>query len=136
MSPRDLIDDLRARINPAYATQLGTESYERRLCAEALDALLAEIDRLRTGDTCARYCEGAAYRIDARRQKHRSDALTSTIIALQDVVTYDGETKADFIARVRAILRVNAEMMDASRLHGEASISIDGLDTGDNKSGT
>lgn len=38
MTPRDLIDDLRSRINPAYATQLGTESYERRLCAEALEA--------------------------------------------------------------------------------------------------
>jgi len=39
---QDLIDDLRSRINPAYAAQLGTESYERRLCAEALDALISE----------------------------------------------------------------------------------------------
>ncbi len=47
MTPRDLIDDLRSRINPAYAAQVGTESYERRLCAEALEAQADEIDRLR-----------------------------------------------------------------------------------------
>lgn len=47
MTPSDLIDDLRDRINPAYATTLGTESYERRLCAEALEALLAETELLR-----------------------------------------------------------------------------------------
>lgn len=34
----DLIADLRSRINPIYAAQLGTESYERRICAEALEA--------------------------------------------------------------------------------------------------
>lgn len=47
MTPRDLIDDLRSRINPDYAAQLGTESYERRLCAEALEAQADEIERLR-----------------------------------------------------------------------------------------
>lgn len=44
MTPQDLIDDLRSRINPAYAAQLGTESYERRMCAEALEALISERD--------------------------------------------------------------------------------------------
>jgi len=47
MTPRDLIDDLRSRINPVYAATVGTESYERRLCAETLEALLAENDTLR-----------------------------------------------------------------------------------------
>jgi len=47
MTPQDFIDDLRGRINPAYAAVLGTESYERRLCAEALEAQAAEIERLR-----------------------------------------------------------------------------------------
>ena len=37
----NLAQELRQRINPAYATQLGTESYERRLCAEAIEDLLA-----------------------------------------------------------------------------------------------
>lgn len=46
MKPRDLLDDLRSRINPAYANARGTESYERRLCADALEALLAQRDTL------------------------------------------------------------------------------------------
>lgn len=69
MAPEDLIADLRSRINPAYAATLGTESYERRLCAEAIEALIAERDMLRTGDTCARMCEGTAYRIEARQMR-------------------------------------------------------------------
>lgn len=48
MTPPDLIDDLKSRINPAYASQIGTESYERRLCVEALEALIAERDDLLT----------------------------------------------------------------------------------------
>lgn len=47
MTPRDLIDELRSRINPAYAAQAGSESYERRLCAEVLEAQADEIVRLR-----------------------------------------------------------------------------------------
>lgn len=58
----------------------------------------------RSADTCGRQCEGTAHRIESRQQKHRADALAATIRALQDVVTHDGETKADFVARVRAIL--------------------------------
>lgn len=46
MTTQDLIADLRSRINPAYADQRGTESYERRLCADALEAQAKEIDRL------------------------------------------------------------------------------------------
>lgn len=42
MTPQDLITSMRNRINPLYAATPGTESYERRLCAEALEALLAE----------------------------------------------------------------------------------------------
>lgn len=41
---------------------------------------------------------------EAIRQKNRADALAATIRALQDIVTHDFETKADFIARVRAAL--------------------------------
>lgn len=43
MTPRELISDLRSRINPAYAHCLGTESYERRICADALES---QADRL------------------------------------------------------------------------------------------
>ena len=35
--------------------------------AKEMKQQAAEIARLRTGDTCARMCEGAAYRIEARQ---------------------------------------------------------------------
>lgn len=43
--PRQLAVELRQRINPAYATTLGTESYERWACAEAIESLLAQRDQ-------------------------------------------------------------------------------------------
>ena len=43
MTPTELAADLRTRINPLYATQIGTESYERRLCAEAIEGLPATV---------------------------------------------------------------------------------------------
>ena len=44
MTPAELAADLRTRINPKYATQIGTESYERRICAEAIESLLISIE--------------------------------------------------------------------------------------------
>lgn len=44
MTAQNLIADLRSRINPAYENTPGTESHERRLCAEALEALLAALE--------------------------------------------------------------------------------------------
>ncbi len=44
----DLVADLRSKINPQYAAVTGTESYERRLCAEALEMMRAENERLHT----------------------------------------------------------------------------------------
>ena len=38
--------DLRQRINPAYATQRGTESYERREGAEMIEALVQRVQEL------------------------------------------------------------------------------------------
>ena len=59
MNIEELITDLRARINPQYYDQIGTESYERNQCVLALESLLARIDVLRT--------ENAALRADAAR---------------------------------------------------------------------
>jgi hypothetical protein len=48
-----LIADLRSRINPTYAATLGTESYERRLCVEALESQAREIQAWRdAADKC------------------------------------------------------------------------------------
>jgi hypothetical protein len=64
---QEFVAELRSRINPAYADVIGTESHERKQCADMIESLLAQIEMLRTGDTCARHCEGTAYRIEARR---------------------------------------------------------------------
>ena len=47
MNIEELITDLRARVNPQYYEQIGTESYERHQCVQALESLLARIDVLR-----------------------------------------------------------------------------------------
>jgi hypothetical protein len=46
--PRQLVADLRSRINLLYAWHLGTESYERRLCAEEIENLLSQCRALET----------------------------------------------------------------------------------------
>ena len=59
MNIEQLIADIRARINPQYYDQIGTESYERHQVVKALESLMARIDVLRT--------ENAALRADADR---------------------------------------------------------------------
>ena len=39
----------------------------------------AEIERLRTGDTCARMCEGTAYRIEARNLSAQVERLRALL---------------------------------------------------------
>ena len=46
MNIEELIADLRARVNPQYYDQVGTESYERHQCVLALESLLARNDVL------------------------------------------------------------------------------------------
>jgi hypothetical protein len=47
MNIEELIHDLRARINPQYYDQLGTESYERHQVVKALEYLATENERLK-----------------------------------------------------------------------------------------
>ena len=54
MTPVDLIADLRSRINPAYANQIGTESWERKLCADALEEQASAIDLLHSWEAEAK----------------------------------------------------------------------------------
>lgn len=71
---------------------------------------MADMRETEYRDTCARHCEGAAYRIEARKQRLRADTLAATIRELQNMVTNDAETKADFISRVRAILAADPDL--------------------------
>ena len=47
MDYQELIDDLKGRINPQYVDCIGTESYERKQCLDAIESLLAENARLK-----------------------------------------------------------------------------------------
>jgi len=47
MNIEQLIADLRARVNPQYYDQIGTESYERHQCVMALEYLATENERLK-----------------------------------------------------------------------------------------
>lgn len=40
---KDFVKDLRSRVNPIYADQPGTESFERKLCADAIERLDMEL---------------------------------------------------------------------------------------------
>jgi len=87
--PHELIDDLRSRINPAYAITPGTESYERRLCAEALESLLDEVARLRT----QRDDILAAARRTLDENGHLADGEICTLIVLKRAVETLGECR-------------------------------------------
>ena len=47
MNIEELIADLRARVNPQYYDQIGTESYERHQVVKALEYLATENERLK-----------------------------------------------------------------------------------------
>ena len=87
--PHELIDDLRSRINPAYAITPGTESYDRRLCAEALESLLDEVARLRT----QRDDILAAARRTLDENGHLADGEICTLIVLKRAVETLGECR-------------------------------------------
>lgn len=69
MNIEQLIADLRARINPQYYDQVGTESYERHQVVKALESLLARIEVLRV--------QNAALRADADRIDWLADVNNS-----------------------------------------------------------
>lgn len=99
MTPRDLIDDLRRRINPAYAATLGTESYERRRCAETLEAQADEIDALRSRmlellEILRRWEPDHA---SAEDRRTIVQAMYQTGILTEPTVTLRNMTEADFV---------------------------------------
>jgi len=83
MNIEELIHDLRARINPQYYDQIGTESYERHQVVKALEYLATENERLKelmTKRTREHQQEMTSFRLRVRSQ---DDA---TFAALRDDV--------------------------------------------------
>lgn len=63
-------------------------------CYSVLGSLVQERDMLRTGDTCARQCEGTAYRIEARRQKYLADEIDQLRTAIRRAQEYAQDVAA------------------------------------------
>ncbi len=77
MNIEQLIADLRARINPQYYDQVGTESYERHQVVKALESLMARIEVLRV--------QNAALRADADRIDWLAD-VNNTVGSLRQAI--------------------------------------------------
>ena len=73
--------------------QLATLRELREIDSKKLAAKVAEIAMLRTGDTCARQCEGTAYRIEARSLKRQLAAKDAVLHQCRKAILshYDGE---------------------------------------------
>lgn len=89
MTLKTLVDDLRSRINPAYAATHGTESHERMICADAIEKLLAIQDTLL--DEIARLRTQRDYLLSAARKTltengHLADGDDCTLRALKTAV--------------------------------------------------
>ena len=71
---------------------------------------------LRQGDTCARQCEGTAYRIEARRLRAALQRLTAAVGDL-DIKLADDEIHRAY-AEAKALLTPNVELTGAAP-HGQ-----------------
>jgi len=80
MNIEELIADLRARVNPQYYDQIGTESYERHQVVKALESLMARIEVLRI--------ENKALRADADRIDWLADVSNTvgSVVLPRDIV--------------------------------------------------
>ena len=79
----------------------------------AVRFLIAEIERLnsentllRTGDTCARQCEGIAFRHEAQRLKADNQRLEDFVSGMKGIANTQGE----IIERLRTLLREGREI--------------------------
>jgi len=77
-------DDMIQRYH-AYGTYAGDDGtfVDYNDHAAALAAKDAEIERLRTGDTCARACEGMAFRIMYQQEKARAERAEAEAAGLR-----------------------------------------------------
>lgn len=84
----------------AYVVSAEEVKQFERNCNAKIAALEAENAALRTGDTCARMCEGQAYRIEARRLKGENAALQELLQEARDVCYRAAED--ELVARIDA----------------------------------
>jgi len=97
MNIEELIHDLRARINPQYYDQIGTESYERHQVVKALEYLRQENERQRFDILAMNQSldllreENERLRNDAERYRWLRDySATSHLVCRMFVTRYIG----------------------------------------------
>jgi prefoldin subunit 5 len=50
------LEDIKSRINPAYADTIGTESYERRMLVEEIESLRQRVEELKQAQSVCGIC--------------------------------------------------------------------------------
>ena len=99
-----IAQELRSRINPAYASQAGTESNERRVSAEEIERLEAEVERLTPLQyrqaPCRNQCEAQAFRIDERNLTSALAAMTQSRDTLARELIYIAGISTGQVQRV------------------------------------
>lgn len=98
MNIEQLIADLRARINPQYYDQVGTESYERHQCVMALEYLATENERLKelmAKRTREHQQEMTSFRLRVRSQ----DAATFAALREENERLRNDAERIDWISR-------------------------------------
>ena len=101
MNIEKLIHDLRARINPQYYDQIGTESYERHQVVKALEYLATENERLKE--------------LMAKRTREHQQEMTSFRLRVrsQDDATFAALREENERLRIEnAALRADAARID------------------------
>lgn len=86
MNHKELIDDLKGRINPQYVDCRGTESHERKQCLDAIESLLAENERLK--DELAKYRDAPCV---AYATTNEEDDLTMLFFDEDEARKYSGD---------------------------------------------
>ena len=97
MNINELITDLRARVNPQYYDQIGTESYERNQCVLALESLMARIEVLSV--------QNAALRADADRIDWLADVnnTVGSVVLPREIVEANMSSLRQAIDAVRSM---------------------------------
>ena len=73
---QDLLADLRSRINPAYQDMRGTESYERKQCADAIESLQSKLgDAIRSLANWQHQCTELQAENERLKDERKKDAF-------------------------------------------------------------
>ena len=106
MNIEQLIADLRARVNPQYYDQVGTESYERHQVVKALEYLAMENERLKelmAKRTREHQQEMTSFRLRVRSQDNATFAALreeNERLRIENIALREDSARIDWLADV------------------------------------